>query len=179
MECLRTFVCYLNVNKCLTHLNIPCVVKHTIPTPKPRMIPRISRVTELVLSQACLFLFALSMFVLTGLPLYFLREWLPSLGPAEYTLLFSAYLLLMPVAFLMARQSLLLLRRVEMMGGRRVSFRRQYRKLKRRERRINRVPSPGTVIQTDANRPVPAQRFTNQRAFTPAVFLNRLFIREV
>jgi hypothetical protein len=154
-------------------------VKHTIPAPKPKPVPRISRVTELVLSQACLFLFALSLFVLTGLPLYFLREWLPSLGATEYTLFFSVYLLLLPVAFLMARHSLLLLRRVEMMGGKRVSFRRQYRKLRRQERQPNRQPSPGPGLPADARRPVPVSGLTNRKVFTPAVFLNRLFIREV
>jgi hypothetical protein len=142
------------------------------------MVPRINRVTELVLSQACLFLFALSMFVLTGLPLYFLREWLPSLGATEYTLFFSAYLLMLPVAFLMARESLRLLRRVEMMGGKRVSFRRQYRKLKRRERRLNRLASPSPVVTTHVRQPAPVQGLTNRKVFTPTLFLNRLFIRE-
>ena len=179
MECLRTFVCYLNVKKCLTHLNIICEVKRTIPTPKPKIVPRISRATELVLSQACLFLFAFSVFLETGLPLYFLREWLPSPDTTEYTLFFSAYLLTLPVAFLMARHALLLLRRIEIMGGKRISFRRQYHRLKRQERRMNRLPSPSPVITAPKRQHAPAQELTNQRVFTPAVFLNRLFIREV
>ncbi len=52
----------------------------------------------------------------------------------EWMLLLSAYLLLLPVSLLAAKHSLRLLCRVEAMGGRRIPFRRRFKKLKQRQR---------------------------------------------
>ena len=137
---------------------------------------RVGRVTEIILSQACLLLFAGSMSLLSGLPVYILRDWLPSLNGSEYALFFSAYLLLVPVALLGARQSLRLLRQVELMAGRRISFRRRYRKLRRREQRLTRSPLPGPVT------PQPAGRLdaslTTGKFSRPAGFVPRRAVKE-
>ncbi len=179
MECLRTFVCYLNVKKCLNLINIVCIVKQTIINPKKKVAPRIGRVTEVILSQGCLFLFALSLSLLSGLPVYFLRDWLPSLNQSEYIVFFSAYLLLVPVAFLGARQSLRMLKQVEELSGRRVSFQRRLRKLRRRERRLTRFPQPGPVTLTKVEWPQRNAQLTNQKIFSPAQSLGRKSLKEI
>ncbi len=181
MECLRTFVCYPNVKKCLTLINILCLVKEIAIRPKKKAAPRIGRVTEIVLSQACLLLFAGSTSLLSGLPIYFLRDWLPSLNQSEYVLFFSAYLLLVPVAFLLARQSLRLLRAVEVLSGRRVSFQRRYRKLRRREQRLTRAPLPGPITPQPlrAERPQRDTVITGRKLFSPTLFVSRKSLEEV
>ncbi len=178
-ECLRTFVCYPNVKKCLTLINILCLVKEIAIRPKKKAPARIGRVTEVVLSQACLLLFAGSVSLLSGLPIYFLRDWLPSLNGSEYVLFFSAYLLLVPVAFLGARQSLRMLRQVEILSGRRVSFQRRYRKMCRREQRLTRSPLPGPVTPQPVRRPRLDALLTNGKVFRPAGFVPRTSVKEV
>ena len=178
-ECLRTFVCYRNVKKCLTNINILCLVKEIVVRPKKKAAPRIGRVTEIVLSQACLLLFAGSMSLLSGLPIYFLRDWLPSLNQAEHVLFFSAYLLLVPVGFLMARQSLRMLRQVEIMSGRRVSFQRRYRKMRRREQRLTRSPLPGPVTPQPVDRTRPHALLANRSLFRIVPFPARQAVKEV
>ena len=175
---MRTFVCYRNVKKCLTLINILCLVKQIVVRSKKKSAPRIGRVTEIVLSQACLVLFAGSMSLLSGLPIYFLRDWLPSLNQSEYVLFFSAYLLLVPVAFLGARQSLRLLREVEILSGRRVSFQRRYRKLRRREQRLTRAPLPGPVTPQPVGQPRTNSFLTKRQLFRPVGFVLRSTVKE-
>lgn len=146
--------------------------------PRKKAVARVGRVTEVILSQVCLLLFAGSMSLLSGLPIYFLRDWLPSLSGSEYGLFFSAYLLLVPVAFLGARQSLRMLRQVEIMSGRRVSFRRRYRKLRRREQRLTRSPLPGPVTPQPAGRARPDASLTTGKVFRPAGFVPRRAVKE-
>ncbi len=177
-ECLRTFVCYPNVKKCLTHINILCLVKEIVIRPKKKAAARIGRVTEVILSQACLLLFAVSVSLLSGLPIYFLRDWLPSLNGSEYVLFFSAYLLLVPVGFLLARQSLRMLRQVEIMSGRRVSFQRRLRKLRRREQRLTRSPLPGPVTPQPVGRHRLNALLLSGKVFRPAGFVPRSAVKE-
>jgi hypothetical protein len=156
-------------------------VKEITIRPKKKPAPRIGRVTEIVLSQACLSLFAVNMSLLSGLPIYFLRDWLPSLNQSEYVLFFSAYLLLVPVAFLLARQSLRMLRQVEILSGRRVSFQRRYRKMRRREQRLTRAPLPGPVTPQSvrAERPRRDTVLTSKKMFSPTLFVSRKPLEEV
>jgi len=154
-------------------------VKETVVRPKKKAAPRLGRVTEIVWSQACLLLFAGSMSLLSGLPIYFLRDWLPSLNQAEHVVFFSAYLLLVPVGFLLAGQSLRMLRQVEIMSGRRVSFRCRYRKMRRREQRLTRSPLPGPVTPQPVDRSRPYALGTNRTLFRPVLFPARRAVKEV
>jgi len=118
-------------------------------------------------------LFALSVSLLSGLPFYILRDWLPSLNQLEYTLFFSAYLLLVPIAFLGARQSLRMLNRLEEMGGRRIPFGHRLKKYKRRQPSVAQPPRPGLVVLAKANGPQQEALLTNRRSFSPTLFLRR------
>jgi hypothetical protein len=74
-----------------------------------------------------------------------------------------------------------MLRQIEVLSGRRVSFQRRYRKLRRREQRLTRAPLPGPVTPQPirAERPQRDTVITSKKLFSPTLLLSRKSLEEV
>jgi hypothetical protein len=68
---------------------------------------------------------------------------------------------------------------VEVLSGRRVSFQRRYRKMRRRAQRLTRSPLPGPVTPQPVGRPRLNALLTTAKGFRPAGFVSRNSVKEV